>query len=246
MHTRLYALLVAFAITGCEGSTHTVRVYENRARNTGRQIDLHVIVLPAHSRPVAPDPIVVFTGGPGLGAAEETRYWARLTAKLRPHHDVVLVDQRGTGRSAPLPCPLYETGRLQPYFDGMFPIDGVRSCRGQLERRADLTQYTTDNGVDDMAQILDSLGVARADLLGISYGSHAALAFLKRHPDRVRTVVIVAIWPPDRVPFVEPHAIARALAASDTAHIVDSALARLRRAPVTLTPGTGHTCGARP
>src|SRR5262249_50007172 len=136
MHTRLYAFLVVFAIAGCDGSTRTVRVYENRAQHTGRQIDLRVIVLPAHNRPVSPDPIVVFTGGPGLGAAEDKRYWARVTEKLRPHHDVVLVDQRGTGESAPLPCDLYETGRLQPYFDVMWPIEPVRHCREQLAHRA--------------------------------------------------------------------------------------------------------------
>jgi pimeloyl-ACP methyl ester carboxylesterase len=236
MHTRLYGLLVAFAIAGCDRpTTRTIRVFENRARHSGREIGLHVVVLRARGRPVASDPIVVFSGGPGLAAAEDAHYWARVTARLRPHHDVILVDQRGTGRSAPLPCNLYETGRLQPYLDPMYPIDRVRACRRTLERRADLTQYTTDNGVDDMAQILDSLGVHRADLFGISYGSHAALAFLQRHPDRVRTVVLSAIWPPERTPFASPELITRALAASDSGHVIDSAMARLRQAPVTVT-----------
>jgi pimeloyl-ACP methyl ester carboxylesterase len=236
MHTRLYALLVAFAIGRCDRTTtRTIRVFENRTRNAGRQIDVRVVVLHALGRPVAPDPIVVFTGGPGLSTTEDTRYWARVTARLRPHRDVILVDQRGTGGSAPLSCNLFETGRLQPYFDPVYPVARVRECRRMLEHRADLTRYATDDGVDDMAQVLDSLGVERADLFGISYGSHAALTFLRRHPDRVRTVVISAIWPPERTPFAAPEVIARALAASDTGHVVDSAMARLRHAPVTVS-----------
>jgi len=214
MHTRLYALLIAFAIGGCDSTTtRTIRVFENRERNSGREIALHVVVLHAREHPVAADPIVVFTGGPGLSTTEDTHYWARVTARLRPHHDVILVDQRGTGGSGPLPCDLFETGRLQPYFDPVYPVDRVRDCRRMLERRADLTQYATDQGVDDMAQVLDSIGVRRADLFGISYGSHAALTFLRRHPDRVRTVVISANWPPERTPFTSPAIIARALAA---------------------------------
>jgi pimeloyl-ACP methyl ester carboxylesterase len=111
MHTRLYALLIVFAIGGCDSTTtRTIRVFENRERNSGREIALHVVVLHAREHPVAADPIVVFTGGPGLSTTEDTRYWARVTARLRPHHDVILVDQRGTGGSGPLPCNLFETG----------------------------------------------------------------------------------------------------------------------------------------
>jgi len=140
MHTRLYALLVVFAIGGCDSTTtRTIRVFERRGQNAGRQIDLHVVVLHALGRPVAPDPIVVFTGGPGLSTTEDTRYWARVTARLRPHHDVILVDQRGTGGSAPLSCNLFETGRpklvcgntaamlSETRYAGFFTVTGDRA-----------------------------------------------------------------------------------------------------------------------
>jgi pimeloyl-ACP methyl ester carboxylesterase len=234
MHTRLYAYLVVFAIAGCDGQTHTIRVYENRASHSGRQIDLHVVVLPARGRPVEADPVVVLTGGPGAAAAAAARDWARMT-RLRAHRDIVLLDQRGTGKSAPLFCHLYDTGRLQPFLDPMFPLDRVRSCRAQLERQADLTQYTTDIAADDLDQVLSTLGYARANFFGISYGTRAALVFLRRHPDRVRSIIATAVLPPDRVPFDYPAAIVRALAAADTGHVVDTAMARLRRAPVTVT-----------
>ena len=208
-------------------------MYENRARNTGRQIDLRVIVLPARGRQVAPDPVVWLTGGPGLAAAEDPAGIAKLFSALRTRHDIVLVDQRGTGRSSPLACSLYDTGPLQAYMDPMFPVDRVSACRRELERRADLTQYTTDNATDDLADVLTSLGYARADLIGGSYGTQAALVFLRRHPDRVHRMVLDGVVPPNVALFsATPRAIARELGVIDSAHVVDSAM---RRLPVTVT-----------
>jgi pimeloyl-ACP methyl ester carboxylesterase len=226
-HTRLYALSVAFAITACDGtSVHTIRVFENRAAHSGREIGLHVVVLHARRPPVAPDPVVWLTGGPGLAATEDVRDLARRFATLHEHHDIVFVDQRGTGQSAPLDCPFDD-------FNTMFPTGRVRACRQTLSARADLTQYTTAIAMDDLADVLTALGYAQADLIGASYGTRAALVFLRRHPDRVRRVVVDGVSPPDQPVFVfTPRAIARELAAIDSAHVVDSAMTRL---PVTVT-----------
>lgn len=235
MHTRLYGLLVAFAIAGCDdGSTvHSIRVYENRSAHTGKQIDLHVVVLHARSEPVAPDPIVWLTGGPGAAATEDAPYWARRFAQLHVHHDIVLVDQRGTGQSAPLDCPIYDRANFQPYFDPMWPLDAVRECRRRLSAQADLTQYTTANAMDDLADVLTALGYAQADLIGGSYGTQAALVFLRRHPDRVRKAVLNGVAPPNLVFFSWlPRTITRDLAVLDPDHVVDSAITRL---PVTVT-----------
>jgi pimeloyl-ACP methyl ester carboxylesterase len=211
----------------------TVRVYEHRARNSGRQIDLHVIVLPATDRQVAPDPIVWLTGGPGLAAADDPAGIARLFSRLRAHHDIVLVDQRGTGKSAPLQCALYDDGRLQTYMDPMFPVAGVRACRARLAAVADLTQYTTENAMDDMADVLTALGYSRADIIGGSYGTQAALVFLHRHPDRVRRAVLSGVLPPNVPLFIAtPRAISRELSILDSAHVVDSAM---RHLPITVT-----------
>lgn len=232
MHTRLYGYLLVFAIAGCGRSARTVRVYENRAARSGRQIDLRVIVLHATGRPVAGDPAVWLTGGPGLAATEDEPLM-KLFSDLRVHHDIVLVDQRGTGHSAPLNCQIYHRAELQPYFDPMWPIDKVRVCRRRLSAHADLTQYTTANAMDDLADVLTTLGYAQADIIGASYGTDAALVFLRRHPDRVRRMALDGVSPPDQVLFsATPRAMARELAAIDPDHVIDSAM---RRLPVTVT-----------
>lgn len=234
MHTRLYGLLVAFAIAGCDHSTvHTIRVYENRAAHSGKQIDLHVVVLHATGRPVAPDPIVWLTGGPGAAATDDEGFFAKAFAKLRAHHDIVLVDQRGTGHSAPLDCAIYDRAHFQPYIDTMWPLGPIRECHRQLSLHADLTQYTSVNAMDDLADVLTSLGYAQADLIGASYGTQAALVFVRRHPDRVRRLVLNGVSPPDQVMFaLTPRAIVRELRKIDPDHMVDSALKQL---PVTVT-----------
>ncbi|HZS59094.1 MAG TPA: alpha/beta fold hydrolase [Gemmatimonadaceae bacterium] len=189
-------------VVGCGGSsTHTIRVYENRAARSGRQIDLHVVVLHATGRPVAPDPIVWLTGGPGMAATNDAALVRSLFSALRVHHDIVLVDQRGTGQSAALECHIYDRANLQPYFDTMWPVDKIRDCRQQLSTHADLAQYTTANAMDDLADVLTALGYAKADIIGVSYGTQAAFAFMRRHPDRVRKVVLNGVMPPDQILF---------------------------------------------
>lgn len=197
------------------GRCGTVQVYENRARGSGRRIALRVVVLPARGVPVSPDPVVFLTGGPGLAAAEEPDVAAHLLSAVRDGHDIVLVDQRGTGQSNPLPCDLYDDRSLQSYLDPMFPSERVRACRSVLERRADLTQYTTEIAADDLADVLTALGYGRVNLFGVSYGTRASLVFLRRHPDRVRTATLLSVFPPDKVlGLANARAGARALAAA--------------------------------
>ena len=81
----------------------TLTVFEDRAAKTGRQISLWIVVLPA-VRPVARDPLVFLAGGPGQGAAQLARQIRAAFRTVQRTRDIVLVDQRGTGKSNPLNC----------------------------------------------------------------------------------------------------------------------------------------------
>jgi pimeloyl-ACP methyl ester carboxylesterase len=194
--------------------------------------------------------VVFLTGGPGLGAADDPAYVAWALDAERDHRAILLVDQRGTGRSNPLDCHLYDDGSLEAFVEPIFPLPGVRACRAALSGRADLTRYTTDDGADDLADVLTTLGYPVANILGISYGSKAALVFARRHSDRVRRLVLVGVYPPDKVAaLASARAGAVALGAAvttcaadaachdgspDPMADVDTAMARLRRQPVTV------------
>ncbi|MEJ2678120.1 MAG: hypothetical protein P8174_03480, partial [Gemmatimonadota bacterium] len=80
----------------------TFTVWENRTARTGRTIDLNVVVLKATAKDPRPDALFFLVGGPGEAATTAAPGIGR--SPLRRNRDVVLVDQRGTGKSNGLFC----------------------------------------------------------------------------------------------------------------------------------------------
>ena len=166
----------------------TIPVPETRGRQSSRTIDLNVVVLKAPA-PSAADPVLFFAGGPGQGAATLAPGLARELDAVAPDRDIILVDQRGTGRSHPLTC------------EGGFRVvepdrrEELRQCRDALRRVADLDHYGTDASADDAADVVRALGYQRVHVVGVSYGTRLALRLMARRPDLVRTAVLRAIAP---------------------------------------------------
>jgi pimeloyl-ACP methyl ester carboxylesterase len=190
-------------IEGSLGAATTARcgffeTWENRASRSGRKLRLKVIVLPATAAHPQPDPIFFFGGGPGEAITAEARELAEGWKKLRRHRDFVFVDQRGTGEPDRLTCRLGGDDRdLQTYFGAMFPVDAVRRCREELEKKYDLALYTTDVAMDDVDDARAWLGYGKVNLVGGSYGTRAAQVFLRRHPASVRAVILNGVVPMD-------------------------------------------------
>ena len=175
-----------------------IEVWENREAKSGRRIGLKVVVLPATGSPRASDAITPLGGGPGEAITEEAPYFAEQFAALREHRDLLFVDQRGTGGSHALECDLYPNKDPQTALGAFFPAERVRECRAVLEKQADLRMYTTAAAVDDLDEVRGILGYDRLDLCGGSYGTRAALEFIRRHPDRVRVAVLEGVVPPTK------------------------------------------------
>jgi pimeloyl-ACP methyl ester carboxylesterase len=195
----------------------TYPVWEDRDARRGRKIDLNVVVLPALSADRAPDAIVYFAGGPGSAATREGLGLAE-DRELRKRRDILLVDQRGTGRSNPLDCDFYGPDSHAKGADpkllagDLFPPEAVRSCRDRLEKIADLRLYTTALGMDDVDEVRAWLGYGKVDLFGGSYGTQAAQVFLRRHPQVVRSVVLDGVAPVDEpIPLHHAYAGKRAV-----------------------------------
>lgn len=190
-----------------------VFVPENRDHIGGRRISLNVMLLPARNRSSPESPIVFLTGGPGLAATEYSGYVLRAVGDLRNRHDILLLDQRGTGHSHPLQCDLAGDSRsLQSYLDPSFRPSRVRQCAGQLSAVADLASYTTTAAADDLADVLTALNYRRIDIFAVSYGTRVALTFLRRHPEFVRRAVLLSATPPGKpIPSAAARAGAHAL-----------------------------------
>ncbi|MFL6201466.1 MAG: alpha/beta fold hydrolase [Thermoanaerobaculia bacterium] len=177
----------------------TYEVFENRATHAGRKIPLRVALIPANAPKTEPDAITYFAGGPGEGAVGDGSWIAEVIRGQGPQtRDLLLVDLRGTGQSAPLRCPSLEgTQGIQGFLDDYMPVEDVRSCRERLSRTADLTQYTNEIAVDDVDEVRAALGYEKLNLIGNSYGTRTAQVYMRRHPSRVRTVALLVTLPND-------------------------------------------------
>lgn len=177
----------------------TLRVAEDPQRPEGRKIDLAIARIPAVSRRKSNDPLFLIAGGPGMSSRQMYTAVAGAFARAGRDRDIVLVDQRGTGDSAPLRCS--ESSETISLLDEaeMDPENfarSVRECRQKLEARHDLRLYTTSIAVGDLDTLRQALGYSVINIYGISYGSRVAQHYLRRHPQRLRSVILDGVLPP--------------------------------------------------
>jgi pimeloyl-ACP methyl ester carboxylesterase len=184
-------------VRGIEGKAQcgTLDVYENRAAKKGRKISLKVLVLPATGNERSPDPLFYIPGGPGSSATEDAPGVARQFAKIRERRDLVFLDQRGTGGSHALECKFYNENDPQSYLGYFFPLEDVKRCREELEKQADLKMYTTPIAMDDLDDVRAALGYQQINIFGGSYGTRAAMVYLRQHPNHVRSLILQGAVP---------------------------------------------------
>jgi pimeloyl-ACP methyl ester carboxylesterase len=169
-------------------------VFENRTSEAGRKIDLYIMVLPAINRSADPDPLFFIPGGPGEAAVESFASISSAFKRINQKRDIVLVDQRGTGKSNPLQCQIGEN--LDSSTTQELELKGeLEKCLAQLD--ADPRYYTTAIAMDDLDEVRQALGYEKINLYGGSYGTRAALAYMRQYPQHVRAVILDGVAPPN-------------------------------------------------
>ncbi|MEO5903953.1 MAG: alpha/beta fold hydrolase [Gemmatimonadaceae bacterium] len=177
-------------------------VPENRSVAAGRVINLRITRLTAKNP--GRRAIFIFQGGPGQAATTLASFYARIYSAARETHDIVLIDQRGTGGSNALNCNFGgSSSQPQRYFADLFDRDVVRACRANLAKSADLRQYTTAEAVRDADAVRAAFGYDAIDVFGTSYGTRVALEFARRNPLKTRTVTLKGIFAPDVIAPVD-------------------------------------------
>ncbi|MBS0579323.1 MAG: alpha/beta fold hydrolase [Proteobacteria bacterium] len=171
-----------------------LQVPENPGDPAGRRIGLRIARVPAISRRKLADPLFVLAGGPGQAASSFYATVAGAFARINRDRDIVLVDQRGTGRSHLLDCPedeetLYRAGEEEI-------ARSTRACLRTLDARASVGWYTTSIAVQDLEAVRRALGYGPIDLYGVSYGTRVAQHYIRRFPGRVRAVILDGVLPP--------------------------------------------------
>jgi pimeloyl-ACP methyl ester carboxylesterase len=170
-----------------------LQVPEDRAKADGRQVRTVFVVLAARVNS-ASEPVVVLLGGPGEAASGRVSALANFHAALNATRDVILVDQRGTGRSSALGCVDGSDDDLQSYVE-FLPAAAVRRCVAALAGTVNLARYGTVDFVEDLEALRLALGAGRWSLHGSSYGSRVALEYMMRYPRSIRAAILVGVAP---------------------------------------------------
>jgi pimeloyl-ACP methyl ester carboxylesterase len=148
---------------------------------------------PATGKSTEPDPVFFFAGGPGQ-AATETWVMIRSTLnKIRKKRDIVMIDQRGTGRSNKLACKSEVDEDLNQEIDFELVRTETEKCLAELD--GDPRFYTTTIAMRDYNQVRQAMGYDKINVMGVSYGTRAAQVYLRLFPETVRSVTLDSVVP---------------------------------------------------
>ena len=157
-------------------------------------------MLPSLASTPSDDPLFFLAGGPGQSAARLASQVRIMFRPVQRTRDIVLVDQRGTGNSNPLNCRSSANSLRELTEGSETALARLHHC---LEGyNADVRLYTTDIAMDDLDDVRRFLGYDRINLYGGSYGTRAALVYLRQHGEHVRSIVLDGVAPTDmRLPL---------------------------------------------
>ena len=205
------------------------------------------------------DPIVYINGGPGIATVDSVLpgvKGSKTLEMLRQNRDIILFDQRGSGRSEQALCPDLAKSLNAISGEGHAPaIEEERkraayaACRAKAEAAGmNLAAYTTSATVADLEPLRKAFGVRSWNLMSVSYGSLVAMHAMRANPAAIRTVILNSPYPPNSVTWAEQtssaaaayHAIDRDCAAQPAcrerfgalAPKLEQTLARLEQTPI--------------
>ena len=167
-------------------------VPENWDEPSGKQISLHMAVISASGGFSEPDPFILFAGGPGESAGDFGGLVARNFKKINERRDVILLDQRGTGKSTKLACNLSDIP-IHEITDEKI-LETITECRNGYD--VDVRHFTTFDAIKDLEYVRELLGVKQFNIWGGSYGTRIGLLYMKLHPEVIRTSILDGVAAP--------------------------------------------------
>jgi len=171
----------------------TLTVPENYQLPQGNTININFVRVPAIDNHEHQLPFVFLAGGPGQAAVELAAPMVKLFKKVRYTHDIIFIDQRGTGKSHPLQCNNVISENAYQMLPENFSQQDVKTCLATLT--GDLSQYNSENAVRDFNAVRVALGYQQWHVYGGSYGTRAALVYLHLFPATLRSVVLDSVAP---------------------------------------------------
>lgn len=190
---------VSVPLRAADPAGKSIRLWTARIRGTGKRSD---------------DPVLYINGGPGIATVDSILPFlveSKGIGLLRQGRDVILFDQRGSGRSEEALCPTLaksldavESAGLDAAQEAARSRAEFGKCRAEMGRAGlDHNAYTTAATVADMEVLRRAFGVAQWNLASISYGSLVALHAMRTHPGSIRSVILNSPYPPNSVTWAE-------------------------------------------
>jgi pimeloyl-ACP methyl ester carboxylesterase len=175
------------------GQCSTLVVPRDYDEPDGPSIELFVARIPALTANPAPDPLVLINGGPGGSTVDLYLQTRQAFERIRRQRDILLLDQRGTGRSlAGLECDLPADFDLVTSSQDEIRAN-VHACVAAFEH--DPRFFTTSVAVRDLDRLRATLGIDSWNVYGISYGTRVAQHYLRRYGEHVRTMILDGVVP---------------------------------------------------
>lgn len=169
----------------------TLDVAEDRSKpmSETNKIALNIVLLPKFKEESKEYPLMFLAGGPGQAATELAPALDRVLSETRQQHDILFIDQRGTGKSSPLACDDDTLDNLS-FDDSDINIqEDVTKCLKEMTGRH-LPSYNTYDSIKDFEAVRQALGFDKVHLLGGSYGTRAGFAYLKLFPQSIATAIL--------------------------------------------------------
>lgn len=159
----------------------------------GEKIDLNIAILPPSGGQIDATPLFLLAGGPGQAATDAGRLIVVALRGVREGREVILVDQRGTGASAPFVCDVDD---LPATASGKELTD---RCMAGIP--GDPRFFTSASFIKDIEAVRSAFGYELINLWGGSYGTRASLLYAREYPQYVRAMILDAVAPPSRSIF---------------------------------------------
>ncbi|MGH8106585.1 MAG: alpha/beta fold hydrolase, partial [Arenimonas sp.] len=148
-----------------------------------------------------PDPVFMLAGGPGQSALESYPQLHQAFVDVIKKRNVILVDQRGTGKSNPLICKDASGKSAVGENEDIAGLDlnkaraFAKKCADDTNKNADTRFYSTGYAIADLDLVRSKIGAEKINLYGVSYGTRVAQQYAKRYPQHTRTIVLDGVVP---------------------------------------------------
>lgn len=180
-----------------------LRVPLDYSKPQGRKINVAVSRLKAEHAESKATPLVYGTGGPGLVKVSAPA--GVLKTGLRPlaaDHDIVSMDDRGSGYSDKVVCEDEPFGDVPPTagpkerFKANFDYESRFNKRCVAKDPEFARQLTPANAARDLDMLRQALGVPQIDYYGVSFSTAVGLAYRSLFDDRVHRMWLDSVMPP--------------------------------------------------